>query len=339
MKNKFTDYKNGVIAIESLNGFNILINSKRLNLVDQATNDYWKITKENNQYYAFIKQDNCFLYMHDIITGKNNWQCEERFIKGNNSSLIVLNPYFNRDSYINRPIINNGLCNLDDNLIITSDKVDNEIYPLNFNNEEIYQNSYLELLMSNVSDKDQKILEFKNYLEQILRNPLIRRTHYLDEYNELLKMINSQNLNAYLLERCSKSIMELEEKFCEINHNFESTYLFPGHIVLMWSSIKELKALKMHICNFSGALIYPGSYYLSYRLFLENLTTKTAYCLRKPIELEAGYESILPETLAQLDSFAYNLEHAYELGLDEYYTLATNLKTDTVPLIKINKKR
>ena len=140
MLNGYTDYGD-LVAIHadgaSKYGLNILINKRRLELVDQATDSYWRIDCDGFNYIAYTINNKNIIYMHDLLTGINNELVEERFVNGLDSSKLVINPFKGQTSLV-RHKNGNGLVNVDHNLAIT---------PENINCDEDYSEYLVPILL------------------------------------------------------------------------------------------------------------------------------------------------------------------------------------------------
>lgn len=358
MKNRYSKYYrefneecNDVVIIKADGsdryGLNILINAKRLELVDQATSGYWRIVKENGHYYA-CTEDN-LLYMHRLITGIDNPLIEEGFINGTKSTKLIPNPYLGQKVI---RFIDDGLLNVDENLLVSTTcnvipQITEDSY-LEIRNtlkhqlteENIYTTSFLSILNSQDSSiRTMAIEEFIKYVQSIKDIPLVKRG-YIDIGNsiEVVDAYNKKLLTSESFIGENLSIDEMERRISTEGMCLESQYLFPGHLVIVYPTIKIIKSRKTHLCSFSGARISPGSEHLFYKLFIEDLTDSSVYYLENTLRAEIGYEDNFPTTIQQLDDFAYKLSHAYELDLDEYYNIVTNIGTDTLKLKKLHRK-
>ena len=96
-----------------------------------------------------------------------------------------------------------------------------------------------------------------------------------------------------------------------------SELLFPGEIVKVYPGIKNPKARKMITCDFSGARIYPGSFYVSYRPMIKNIQNGATYVLSRTIRVESGYEWDLPTTISSLDTLEMKIENADNFGNED----------------------
>ena len=95
---------------------------------------------------------------------------------------------------------------------------------------------------------------------------------------------------------------QVEKQQYEYMAHNTSTTLFPGEIVRVYPGITNPKAKKIITCDFSGARIYPGSLYVSYRPMIKNIYNGNAYVLSRTIKVETGYEWNLPTTIAGIEA-------------------------------------
>lgn len=110
-----------------------------------------------------------------------------------------------------------------------------------------------------------------------------------DLLQEYIKILDNLKTN-----RISKKIVEAE---AEITSNF----LFPWDLVLVYPRIKEQRSRIYRTCDFSGGIITPGSFYISYNPLLENLSTDNYYILKRPLIVELGYLDRLPSNIGELE--------------------------------------
>lgn len=351
MLNEYTDYGD-FVAIHadgaSKYGLNILINNRRFALVNQATNGYWQIDCDGFNYIAYTINNKNIIYMHDLLTGINNELIEERFINGLNSSKMVTNPFKGQTSLV-RHKNGNGLVNVDDNLIVTSSDVSsNESYSeylkpilLFIDGDDIY-NSSLQTILNSEDEitKEENIKIFKAQVLSLANDSLFKRVRPdIKGYIKLFELYEQNKLTGDILRNYDDTLQSLCEEFNNISLMYESDYCFPGHIVMLYPNIRVRRALKEHLCSFSGAKIYKGEEYISYKLFIEDLTEHALYTLAGPIAAEIGYEEYFPKNIKELDDFIYKISHAYELNLDDYYNFATNIKSDNLGIKLIKKER
>lgn len=349
MLNKYTDYGD-FVAIHadgaSKYGLNILINRRRFDLVNKATNGYWRITCKDFNYFAYTIDSEKLVYMHELLTGVNNELIEERYINGVDSSRLIFNPFRGHISLIKHKN-GNGLVNVDDNLIITPSNVssceDYSYYlkPILLFIDDIYDCNFQTILNSEDDlTRDDNIEIFKEQVLSLAKDRLFKRLGPdISSFKKIFELYEKKQLTGDMLENYDITLRKLYEIFNDIYLKYESTYLFPEHIILVYPNIKVKKALKEHLCSFSGARIYKGEEYISYQLFIEDLTDNSVYTLNKAISTEIGYEDYLPKDIQQLDDFVYKLNHSYELDLDDYYNFATNIKADNLGIKLIKRKK
>lgn len=350
MLNKFIDYNNGIIAIEADGlqkyGLHILINDFNMRLINQATSDRWIIKKENNKFCACIKHGDKLLYMHDLITGIFNSKCPEKFLNSNGTDKLIINPYIGRTDLV-RHKNNNGLVNTDDNLIISlnnSFKNDTDysdyLVPLELQkDDDIYKVTLKTIL--NLEDKNlmkKGLEEYKSYILKLSKNKLFKRINsYINNYINILDLYDKQLLCGDDLDFDIYSIEDLCCNYTNTMYRHESHYYFDGHIIMLYPSIKILKANKNHLCCFSGSVINKDSYYVNYHLLIEDFTEQCLYS-SKVLNSQIKYKSFFPTTVADLDEFMYKIINCYKLGLQEFYYFSSNIENDNLGLKLIRKK-
>lgn len=348
MLNKYTDYGD-IVAIHadgaSKYGLNILINKHRLSLVQQATDNYWRIALKDFNYVAYTVDNKNLIYMHELLTGINNDLIEERYLKGIDSSRLVFNP-FKGNTLLIKHRNGNGLVNVDNNLIITSDVVSSNndyseyLKPILLFIDDIYNYS-LQTILNSEDDltKEDNVQIFKEQVLDLVNDRLFKRLGPdLTGFRHIFDLYEQGKLTGDMLINYDITLQQLYEEVNEIYAMYESNYLFPGHHVIVYPNISVRSALKEHICSFSGAKIHKGSEYISYQLFIEDLTDNSIYTLAKALPLEIGYEEYLPTNIQQLDDFVYKLQHSYDLDLDDYYNFVTNIKCDNLGITLIKKR-
>lgn len=292
-----------------------------------------------------MKEDNNIIYMHDLITGINNDYCEERFINDNNSSNLILNPYKGDNIVTHKN--GNSLINVDDNLIITKylpsyNDIDYSDYLVkvyyDINEDEIYETKLQTIL--NIEDDISKYLAlptFKGQLLSLKKDKIFGRNCSLaNDYIKVFKLLEEGNLTSKDLVGLDYTLHDIYNMYDEIYRTHESEY-FGGHVIELYPIIKTLVARTNHICCFSGAIIPKGKEYISYKLFIEDLTSNCLYC-SKSISVEVGYEHNLPTTISELDSFLYKSSRAYELNLDDYYEFNSNVGYNDLGISLIKKR-
>ena len=72
--------------------------------------------------------------------------------------------------------------------------------------------------------------------------------------------------------------------------------------------MKEQRAKKEITCDFSGGIIYPGSFYVSFRPLLKNIETGDAFVLKRTLKVETGYSYDLPTTIQELENLAIKIK-------------------------------
>ena len=118
--------------------------------------------------------------------------------------------------------------------------------------------------------------------------------------NRILRRIYEENIG--------KSESELYDLMEQASLEHTSRDYFYNDMIAFYPSIKEEKSTKIITCDFSGALIYPGSTYCLYRPFLEDLTTGSCYVLSRSIKVEEGYRYLLPTTMSEFEDLNEQLE-------------------------------
>ena len=147
-------------------------------------------------------------------------------------------------------------------------------------------------------------------------------------YNEIKKIekdaIGSMFVNPY------DSLEQIAYNIDLYLDSLTSNYLFPNDRIKFYPSIKEYKAKKTILCDFSGSLIFTNNYYCIYRPLLQNLDNGKRYVLKRSIKVETSYNEYLPRTFHEFENFIYTLENAYTSPANndilDYYSIAANIK-------------
>lgn len=182
-----------------------------------------------------------------------------------------------------------------------------------------------------------KQLEEKTLEEIIFDN----NPQELEEYYKELKGLKTNRITRSIVESLEGKPLEyIWEKVYTEEQKITSTLFFPDDLVLLYPNIKERHAKNFITCNFSGALIYPGSLYINYRPLVENITTKEKYVLKRTLKVEPGYIYDLPTTITELEELQNNIlleSDDYSDGID-YSHLSQSIGGELV-LQKLNRRR
>ena len=116
-----------------------------------------------------------------------------------------------------------------------------------------------------------------------------------------------------------------------------SISLFPGETVTVHPKIKERKAKKSWTCDFSGASIERGTYYIEYNLFLS--TKSGAFVLQRPIRVEIGYKFDLPIDISQLEDLDFHIFNYEFYSDDNKYNNLFHNYNGGLPLKKLPKSK
>lgn len=150
-----------------------------------------------------------------------------------------------------------------------------------------------------------KLLEEKT-LNEIL---LTGTEEDIKEYYKELRNLSTNRISKLIVEQLTgESIEDIWQKIFQEEQQLRSDIFFPNDIIIMYPSIKETKSKKIITCDFSGALIYPGSLYINYRPLIENITTKERYVLKRTLKVEPAYEFYLPTTITELEQLQTNIK-------------------------------
>ena len=149
-----------------------------------------------------------------------------------------------------------------------------------------------------------KLLEEKT-LDEIL---LMNNKTEIEQYHQELKNLSTNRLNKRIVDNLyGESIEYIWSKIFQEEEQIRSILFFPDDLVLMYPNKKEMHTKNFITCDFSGALIYPGSLYINYRPFIENITNNERYVLKRTLKVEPAYESELPTTIKELELLQQNI--------------------------------
>ena len=159
-------------------------------------------------------------------------------------------------------------------------------------------------------------MEAKSFDERTLeelkeaKDPLL-----VEQYNAVIRMMGEDQLAREIIhDYYGDPLMEIYQRIEKYRFNFTmnntSENLFPGETVIVYPGIKNPVAKKTITCDFSGALIYPGSLYVSYRPMVKNIYNGNTYVLSRTLKVESGYEWDLPTNIAGLDSLNMKIQNA-----------------------------
>jgi hypothetical protein len=230
---------------------------------------------------------------------------------------------------------------------------------INENNTKTYNvNEYCNLTLEQIINLPVDIrLEmlklYKQYIESNMTNCIRKNVitkHLVINNNDLLYCkvklcINELNklINNHLTDKLKYDSTILDINIDIYNSEFKntSTVIFPGDIVLFYPRIREAISTKNITCDIQGSVIYPGSYFIEYRLFLDNITNKKCYVLEKSIITELGYRNILPANLHEFEEWVRNTDNSYTIQKDDsninFYGLYCN--HGPLKLIELNKSK
>ncbi len=141
-------------------------------------------------------------------------------------------------------------------------------------------------------------------------------------YEEILAISDSEMREYYL---------SLYDEKYKINR---SNYLFYRDYLTYYPMLVVKKAKKKYTDAIGGGVIFPSSEYQFFKAFLYNHTRNCSY-VSNIIRAEINSNYSFPTTLEQFENFCYRLDHAYELGLEEEYSI---MSTYGFRLRKLNKR-
>ena len=130
----------------------------------------------------------------------------------------------------------------------------------------------------------------------------------IEEYFNILRELQDNRLSKKVIENLKgEPIDKIYRELMKAEEEVRSHSLFPGSLVVVYPNIKEMRSKTFKICDFSGAVISPGSIYTSYRPLLDNMTTNERYILSRTIKVEIGYRNELPTNIHELEALEQNM--------------------------------
>lgn len=130
----------------------------------------------------------------------------------------------------------------------------------------------------------------------------------IEEYFNILMELQDNRLSKKVIENLKgEPIDKIYRELMKAEEEVRSHSLFPGSLVVVYPNIKEMRSKSFKICDFSGAVISPGSIYTSYRPLLDNMTTNERYILSRTIKVEIGYRNELPTNIHELEALEQNM--------------------------------
>lgn len=130
----------------------------------------------------------------------------------------------------------------------------------------------------------------------------------IEEYFNILRELQDNRLSKKVIENLKgEPIDKIYRELMKASEEIRSHSLFPGSLVVVYPNIKEMRSKNFKICDFSGAVISPGSIYTSYRPLLDNMTTNERYILSRTIKVEIGYRNELPTNIHELEALEQNM--------------------------------
>ena len=113
---------------------------------------------------------------------------------------------------------------------------------------------------------------------------------YIGQYFTIVNQLKNNRVSKKLLEELQgEPIATIYQELMSEEEKFRSHSLFPGDLIMMYPNIKEQRSKGFKTCDFSGAIIHPGSLYVSYRPLLDNITTNERFVLARTLHVETGY--------------------------------------------------
>ena len=121
----------------------------------------------------------------------------------------------------------------------------------------------------------------------------------MEEYNESLIELCTDRIARRIINNHHNKNIEKIYELIELEYiKSKSRFWFPGDIVLLYPSIKEMRS-KNHYDTIYGAHIGKNMLYINYHALLCNMTTKRKYVLRYSLRFETI--DCLPMYISELE--------------------------------------
>lgn len=131
----------------------------------------------------------------------------------------------------------------------------------------------------------------------------------VEEYYRVLDDLKTNRISKKVVESLmGQALSKIIDEIDYQESMFRSNIFFPGDLMVLYPSIKEIYSKRFHTCDFSGALIYPKSLYVNYRPLIENITTNETYVLKQTMKVEPAFTSKLPKTITELENLELNIQ-------------------------------
>lgn len=126
-------------------------------------------------------------------------------------------------------------------------------------------------------------------------------TQIKDYYQELEKLKTNRISKRVVENLIGEPLLKIVEEVSKEEEQFRSYQYFPGDLILLYSNFQEKRSRNYTTCDFSGALIYPGSLYINYRPLIDNLTLNETFILKKTIKVESSFAHRIPTNILELE--------------------------------------
>jgi len=121
---------------------------------------------------------------------------------------------------------------------------------------------------------------------------------------------------------------------------YKSEEFFPGSAIIVYPGIKEVRAKRNYICDFSGARISEGNLYINYRPMLKNISNGNTYVLKRTIKTEITYEYDLPTNIAELEELNDRIiNYEYQDNTDIQYDHLFSQTGGGLHFKKLNRRK
>lgn len=138
-------------------------------------------------------------------------------------------------------------------------------------------------------------------------------------FDSYLKVIPAQ------IYRPNRKLSDMLELSLLQEEDLVSDYVFSGEKVNYYPNIKRVISHIDYTCPVSGVKCIKGVETIIFKPFFFLPDRKASYVLEKAIRAHYYYEDFFPRSIKEYDDFVYKVEHAYELGLEDYYNFSCNL--------------
>lgn len=152
-------------------------------------------------------------------------------------------------------------------------------------------------------------------------------------------------LTNRVLRKCAEEYFDPKRSLYEnywaiynLSKEYESQFLFPGHIMMLYPRVQTYVASKPLAMHLGANYISRGERYCVYRPLIEDLDTHLKYTLQKSIFASEDSIDFFPQSFREFEEWDYALQNAYYYNVSssiDFYELSTRLGSDGLTLRRL----